>query len=363
MNTHDKGVGDSGITALASVFVRPLEKQRKGRPSGLLKAATLTLGYGYLALLAILLGSIWIGGDRWWWATALMFAPRWPWLTPAVVALPALFFWGHRWLPAVLLLSVTPALVGMRAPVMNLFTSHKNQEVFTIVTINVQGGGADLGRLAESWPAGTDAVVLQETNERVLKELLPEGWNHSVGSAGVCIASPHPMDDVEDLPRPYMPGWGVSAVRSVLHCPRGDIRLVGVHFRTPRDGVEALLSHKLAGAATMQQTIQERQEEAAAVRRWLNDWLNPYDTPLVLAGDFNTPVESRIYQGNWSDLRNAFGFAGCGMGRTKFTKWHGVRIDHILCDSTMQVVRCWVGEEVGSDHRAVFAELAYGNKR
>jgi len=39
------------------------------------------------------------------------------------------------------------------------------------------------------------------------------------------------------------------------------------------------------------------------------------------------------------------------------TRWHAVRIDHILSSPEFRVRKAAVGPESGSDHRPVFAEL------
>ena len=81
--------------------------------------------------------------------------------------------------------------------------------------------------------------------------------------------------------------------------------------------------------------------------------------PLLLAGDFNLPVESAIYGQYWAQFSNAFSAAGLGLGHTKFTRWHGVRIDHILAGPSWRFRRCWVGPDVKSDHRPLIADVEW----
>lgn len=68
-----------------------------------------------------------------------------------------------------------------------------------------------------------------------------------------------------------------------------------------------------------------RAEASSAVRRFCGD-----DPSLVVAGDFNLPIESSIFRRYWSDLGNAFSRRGSGFGWTRYTRWHGARIDQIL---------------------------------
>jgi endonuclease/exonuclease/phosphatase (EEP) superfamily protein YafD len=86
-------------------------------------------------------------------------------------------------------------------------------------------------------------------------------------------------------------------------------------------------------------------------------WAESFPGPKLLVGDFNLPVESAIYRDHWSQYTNAFSVAGWGLGHTRYCRWHGVRIDHILTGPESQVDRCWVGPDVGSDHRPLIADL------
>jgi endonuclease/exonuclease/phosphatase (EEP) superfamily protein YafD len=74
-------------------------------------------------------------------------------------------------------------------------------------------------------------------------------------------------------------------------------------------------------------------------------------------GDFNLPVESAIYRANWAGFTNAFSQQGLGFGYTKHTRWHGIRIDHVLARSGWDIERAWVGPSAGGDHLPVIVEL------
>jgi vancomycin resistance protein VanJ len=79
---------------------------------------------------------------------------------------------------------------------------------------------------------------------------------------------------------------------------------------------------------------------------------------MVIAGDFNLPVESAIYRQHWAQYRNAFSQTGIGSGYTKHTRLFGVRIDHVLSSKDVQPIRSFVGKDVGSDHLPLIADLA-----
>lgn len=321
------------------------------------EAASFWLALTYLLGVLAILWAMWVGGDRWWWGTALLFAPRWPWLVPGILLAP-LVFMGRRC--RIVLVGIVLAgvlLLGVRLSVSSLVGRGRPDEPFTVATMNVGGSQEALYNLLSTHSSDVDAIFLQEANSSATSGQFPVGWSISPGGSGLSIISPHPMSDVEVLPRPYMPEWGASAVRCVVSTEEGAVRLVGVHLRTPRDGVDALIGKKLRGVPEMQQAIFERSEEARAVRNWIDRWEAAPDAPMIVAGDFNTPVESWLYQRYWGDLSNAFGETGAGLGYTKRTRWHGIRIDHVLGNDAARIQDCQIGENLGSDHRPVLVTL------
>jgi len=88
----------------------------------------------------------------------------------------------------------------------------------------------------------------------------------------------------------------------------------------------------------------------------LSQWVLPYKNVLIV-GDFNMTTANPIYRKCWSRYTDVFSRAGHGFGYTKYTSWHGVRIDHVLCDDSWTAIHSEAGPDVGSDHRPVVAEL------
>jgi hypothetical protein len=68
-------------------------------------------------------------------------------------------------------------------------------------------------------------------------------------------------------------------------------------------------------------------------------------------------VESAIYREAWGAWTNAFSHAGFGLGWSKYTRWHGVRVDHVLYPAGWECLRAWVEPGLGLDHRPVVADL------
>ena len=71
------------------------------------------------------------------------------------------------------------------------------------------------------------------------------------------------------------------------------------------------------------------------------------------------PIESSIYATFFSELENTFNASGVGLGYTKYTRIHGIRIDHILTDKHFQTLAAEVGADFGGDHRPMIAKLVF----
>ena len=50
------------------------------------------------------------------------------------------------------------------------------------------------------------------------------------------------------------------------------------------------------------------------------------ETPSSLAGDFNLTAEHPLYRRDWASYRDAFAWAGWGLGHTMFTRKISLRI-------------------------------------
>jgi endonuclease/exonuclease/phosphatase (EEP) superfamily protein YafD len=103
----------------------------------------------------------------------------------------------------------------------------------------------------------------------------------------------------------------------------------------------------------MDQTTADRRLESELASQMAAE----VEGPIVIAGDFNMPVESAIYQQYWSNWENAFSSAGLGYGHTKFTRFFGARIDHVLVNREWDVLAARIGPNLGGDHRPLFVDL------
>ena len=129
------------------------------------------------------------------------------------------------------------------------------------------------------------------------------------------------------------------------------IVLINLHLDTPRPALQTMVDLRPDLSLT-RRNFRRRQNEA----RRLNEFAEQFDT-VILAGDFNLPVESPIYRRYFRRYRNAFSSRGTGWGKTKFTRWHGVRIDHVLATPDLRFHDVRTGPDFGSDHLPLSATI------
>jgi vancomycin resistance protein VanJ len=320
------------------------------------------LAWCYVAAIAAVALVMWGLGDRWWPATVLLFMGRWVLLLPLAVLVPAALVLRPRLLlPLALgaLVALGPVMggrVGWARP----FAPSDGTRL-RLVTLNAGGGrliALDLPQLLQGWAA--DVVLFQECGEELsaATERIP-GWHwHHV--RGLCLLTPLPIVAAEVMDRGALErvhedeGAGIGGagyvVRYTLRTPQGPINVTNLHLETPRKGFEGLMS---GDVQQLRLNSELRDLEATLARRWVDAGR----APTIVAGDFNTPVESRIFQDHWGDLADAFSRVGIGFGATKYNGWIRIRIDHVLTNDAWRPARAEVGPNVGSDHRPLVTDL------
>lgn len=83
------------------------------------------------------------------------------------------------------------------------------------------------------------------------------------------------------------------------------------------------------------------------------------DVPLIVMGDFNTPSDSTFFVPLRAKLRNAFEAAGSGYAHTWPMPLPVLDLDQIWLSHHFKIARCEHAASVISDHRAVFADVAF----
>lgn len=293
------------------------------------------------------------GGDRWWVGTLFLYGPRWITLLPVILLLPAGLLRPRFILPLFLSLCVLAGpVLGLCLPDLSLGRERVEGAPLRLVTCNTDGTHLDpraLGEyLAVTMP---DVVALQEWAPEHEKGVFwQRSWNIQTAQ-GMCVASRYPIQNVRFL-GPAELGASGGVLCCELETPQGRIRLVNLHLPTPREGIEAMIPPSWEGVRELRTNIMVRECASAMARQWL---ANPPGR-ILLAGDLNLPSESVIYQKYWGDYRDAYASAELGWGYTKYTRWFGVRIDHLLAGPGWRCRRCWVGPDVKSDHRPVLAD-------
>jgi endonuclease/exonuclease/phosphatase (EEP) superfamily protein YafD len=287
---------------------------------------------------------------------------RWVFLLPLLAVVPIV-----AWLRARLLLPVAVGALVVLGPVMGFRTGWRRLlpspagERVRVVSFNAGGGRVAaqlLPSMLDRWQA--QIVAIQECGEALTGAArMVRGW-HLHTSRDLCFLSRFPIESASVMDRsaldrikqsePDEPGGAGYVVRYRLTGPRGPIRAANLHLETPRKGFEGLMS---GNQRRMQNNTEIREIESKLARSWVSAGTGP----LVVLGDFNTPVESVFFQDNWGDLDDAWSVAGFGLGITKHNGWIGVRIDHVLTNDDWHIDRATVDGQRVSDHSALIADL------
>lgn len=309
--------------------------------------------WGYLVFLLCLWFLLWAQTDRWWVATALMFGPRWIWALPLVVLAPAALVVRRRllWLSVLAGVLVAGPIMNFSVPWRLLWQSPGTFHV-RVLSCNAHYKELDafaLNQLIDEFQP--DLVALQAWSPRQELALLGGREWHSQRKQELFLASVYPIRDVTVLEEPYFGKKG-NIARFDLETEIGTLYFFNLHLSTPREGLGAVLARWSDGKSVLQANSNLRRTQSAHTNRFIRE----VHGPVLVVGDFNTPADSTIYDEYWSSYANAFSTAGFGWGHTFFSNRAAVRIDHQLGRSNWQCSRCWVGPDIGSEHRPVIAD-------
>ncbi len=318
--------------------------------------------WGYVALLLIYwLFMIWVG-DSWLPGALLLYGPRWPVLIPLVT----LFFWAlnaTKWIipPALVgtLLIVLP-IMGFNVPIRAMLSpAGEDAAKFRVVTFNAGGGKFRPGAWEEYLlKMNADIVVCQEwptTSPRPDHWKL--GWYVQEQENNMLIASRYPIGKTTIINEKELGARGFVAAYEI-NTTTGPISMVNIHLPTIR-GTAGELDEVIHGQTKSIKSLEGVMQRRQTAAHKAHDWTSALPGPLLIAGDFNMTTDSSLYAEVWSQYQNAFTNAGWGFGYSKWTRWHGVRIDHVLYDSHWRCIRAEVGPDVGSDHVPVIAEFLF----
>jgi endonuclease/exonuclease/phosphatase (EEP) superfamily protein YafD len=327
------------------------------------------LAWSYLVLVSVAGLVLWGSGDRWWLGTVLLFMGRWVLLLPLLLLMPAaLLLRRSLLLPLALGAFVaTVPVAGFRFGVQRLL-SHPPGAHLRVVTFNADGGAVtalELPNLLDDWKP--DVVAFQECDEGLQQAVEHmKGWYHHTVRQ-LCLLSRDSIRQTAVMDRSALEavkessagiGGSGDVVRYTVRTASGAVNITNLHLETPRKGFEGLFDgafeiRRLRGNTRL------RTIESTLARRWVDAGT----LPTLVMGDFNTPVESRIFQESWGDFTDAFSRAGFGFGMTKYNGWIRVRIDHVLTGPGWYVDQVTTGRELGSDHLPVIVDLTLAPKQ
>lgn len=348
----------------------PQESQPK---PGMTRAAKWVLGLScanvtVLFILSYLIHSV---SETWWVGILLTYAPRTPYLVPSLMLIVASLCW-HRESLGINLVAATIAAVPIMGfvvpwePLMKASAKPERSATLKIVSCNVQEFKPNFRKvLNEISQINPDVVALQEAlaDDADLQQHFVE-WHH-VHVGNFWIGSRHPIQLITQCEVTQFEGR-LAGIVVEIQTPKGSIALADIHLMTARRGLTEISRRSLItgdGTKELEAHEGERYLEAIDLRAAVDAAAG--ERPLIVCGDFNTPVSSNLFYKHWGDLQSCFDVAGFGLGYTSPCKGNRLwphncpwaRIDHILCSKDWTIHRCQVGTSDGSDHRLITATV------
>ena len=323
-----------------------------------LRRWTLRLTVVYFLLIPLSLAWYWLDTEDRAITTLFLYSPRWLLVLPLVSLLALAIAARSRWAFGIGLITgigILEPLMGGRIGISTWPEPPPAYAHYRVMTWNA--GKAENAASIKAFrsfqeESQPDIIVLQECPSEVREGDFPNGWTVMSGGHGLRVASRFRGRHEETLGSNslVLPG---SAGRYIIETPDGVITIYNLHLPTPRPGIEAARQSKFLKFGELKTVLELQAKSSKTVREWVRE---PQGLFLI-AGDFNMPVETQLYRRDWGGYQNAFSEAGSGWGGTKTTKWHSVRIDHILSGSPFHIRQCIVGPDLGSDHRPLIADL------
>jgi vancomycin resistance protein VanJ len=313
---------------------------------------------------ALFIVALWIflcqGGDRWWPATLFLFGPRWLFSLPLIFLVPLAAWFERRQL-----IVLTIAAGIMFIPIMGLsisWPSSSELQTIRVLTCNVGGRRTDVRKLQRLiQKSSADIIALQECRQNLITSI-PQGWR-LIHEADFLIASCYPITRdnnhnvlklTRQLPRTYF-------LQGQIQTPIGELSFTSIHLPSPHPGLAGLLDKRTGLNLSRIKNVKAEMELRRITSREISQFLQTESNPIIIAGDFNMPIESIFYRRDWSDYSNAFSSAGFGYGQTmkaiirRFE--YKIRIDHILMRGPLTAEKCWVASDIGSDHLPLIADI------
>lgn len=231
-----------------------------------------------------------------------------------------------------------------------------------VLSCNLQNGDCNKTALAALiLELGVDIVALQECPPEI-KLNLPSGWNN-VQEGELAVFSRHairPGKSVKGLHPPHR--WRrFCLLPCIVSTPSGEVAFNTVHLPSPRYGLQHILDRNTGLSLKRSDLLEKETFNRMQVSQEVQRAVSSQSFPVIIAGDFNMPDESRIYRSLWNEYANAFSSVGHGYGWSERASVRGipvrVRVDHILTGNGLKPLLCMIGKDVESDHLPIIADL------
>ncbi len=303
-----------------------------------------------VAMLAGVLLTEAVIAERRWWGTLILYSPQAIFLVPTLLILLAALLKKRRrvlaWnLPA---LCLALWLLGINIP---FHRENGNGVPLRVMTWNVHHLSAGTAPvIAEMARVHADIICLQEARE--VSAAAPEfrrafpGWT-LIGGSETVILTRFPVRQVHRYPS----GGGRVMLEAQFSVQDQPLTVIDVHYQvshTPNSLIQPTMSRR----AYLQRTAAVRQAQT----RQLLAIATEAGSPLLIAGDFNTPSRGLIYRQLASCYRDLFAAAGWGTGNTFPSYLPALPIDHLFT-AGLTINRCHTICTTASDHYPLVAEV------
>ncbi len=330
----------------------------------------------YLVLLVIFWIALRAVGDHFWLGTIILFSPRWLLATPLLLFIPLTLLTRPKWTPIWLVhaLVITFPICDFRLNALWSNSGDTSDRQVAVMSCNLGGGDLNTDLFWQTVDDHRiDIIAIQECSNGVAEKLFKSKnwyyhqWKHlAIGSRLPLRSHDQLIENAESYRAAVALSVAIefdsrtdesnskSNVAQDSTRDSGRFRLNCIHLPTPRPGIEAIFQQGPGGIGELERFNTNRLEMARSASKAIRQ----FKEPTIVVGDFNAPCESHLLTQYFGDYENAFSKAGFGLGWSKRTKIHGVRIDHILYDSSWAVKEVSLGPNLGGDHRPMIALLA-----
>ena len=315
----------------------------------------------YPLLLVGAIGTLRSVGESWWVTLVALYLPRWGFALPLPALLLALWRCRMRRLLLLQGLSALVLVFPLMGYVVRLPTfASRDKPKMRVLSFNVNSSAAAEAVLGEIDRYSPDVVLLVET-----------GGHRGREAFGDPLRSRYPTVEISHnfiLATRYTPSPEEGPLlatdsfeRHPLETPLGRIVVYVAHTVSPRHPLFALRGRKgllremkSPHPSPLEQNAEMRAEQVQA----FSEAAAREADPVILAGDFNLPGLSPLFQRFLSSFDDGFAEAGWGFGYTFPTRGPWMRIDRILARGPLRFVGFDVGHSSSaSDHLCVVGDI------